>query len=144
MKSRIVFGVEVLLVLYVVFADGNFYFFSLPFIIIQMVSLLLIFWAFVARKVYKKKVMIHKGKEYFLLKEGPYEFLRHPIYSGFLLLCSAYAQEYIVLSRAAAFLVFILVMMYAIREDDRVMEKYFGQEYSDYKKTSKKIVPFVY
>src|SRR5262245_15348674 len=77
-----------------------------------------------------------------LIQNGPYRFVRHPIYSGFLLMCLAAA---IVYGHANGFLGFVLVFIgfwYKLRQEEKLMTTRFPDEYSQYKSRVKALVPW--
>jgi protein-S-isoprenylcysteine O-methyltransferase Ste14 len=77
-----------------------------------------------------------------LITGGPYRFVRHPIYSGFLI---AMLGTTIALSLAWVLpLVFFGVyFVYAARQEERYMAEKFPEQYPAYMKRTKMLVPFV-
>ena len=141
MKNFIWLALQFLLLLYIIFLSGPYFIFTVPFVVIQTLSVLLIFWALLVKKLHKKPVF--SGGVY-LLKDGPYEFIRHPVYVGFLLFVSTYIQEYFTPERFLAFLLFVGLILIQVRGDEKRTEGHFKHEYSKYKKNTKKLIPYVY
>ena len=78
-----------------------------------------------------------------LIRSGPYRFLRHPIYAGLLL---ALIGTEIVFGRGWAFLVVgmvLLIFVYKIRLEEQFMIEQFGEEYLQYKRETKALIPLV-
>jgi protein-S-isoprenylcysteine O-methyltransferase Ste14 len=77
-----------------------------------------------------------------LVTTGPYAYVRHPIYSGVLL-----AMFGSVLVMSLLWLVVLLLnglqFIYAARREEQLMLKTFPNEYADYMKRTKMIIPFV-
>jgi len=146
MKDLILNIMLVLFFVYLAFLSGEFYFFSLPFIIVQMVALLFIFWAVVAKRVYKPehKTEVGRKKKIFWLNEGPYEFIRHPIYAGTLLFTLAYVQEYLTIIRGIFFILFVLIILAKMRGDEKLNDLHFKHDYQEYKKKTKMLIPYLY
>jgi len=79
-----------------------------------------------------------------LLKIGPYKYIRHPLYLGEILrnlgLVSIFSSGYGIL------LVFIgtILLLFRIKMEEEMLIKAFGSEYSDYKKATKRLIPYIY
>jgi protein-S-isoprenylcysteine O-methyltransferase Ste14 len=74
---------------------------------------------------------------------GPYRFVRHPMYAAVILCLASWAlmfQSLAVAGLAAATLV--LLDMKARREERWLAEAYPG--YADYRRSTRKLIPFVY
>ncbi|CAA7195135.1 methyltransferase family protein [Chryseobacterium potabilaquae] len=78
-------------------------------------------------------------------KEGFYKYLRHPSYA-FSLLTSLglglYLNNWI--SLALAFLIPFLAFSYRIMIEEKALIERFGEEYIEYRKKTKKLLPFIY
>jgi protein-S-isoprenylcysteine O-methyltransferase Ste14 len=86
-------------------------------------------------------VTFKEGHE--LIQSGPYRYVRHPIYSALLLmgLGSAlyYAQAF-----GFALLGFALVVFAAkMRLEEKLMTEHFGDQYVDYRRRVKALIPFI-
>jgi protein-S-isoprenylcysteine O-methyltransferase Ste14 len=78
-----------------------------------------------------------------LVSTGPYSLVRHPIYTGLL---AAVLGSAIAAGTWEAFLGFaVMIPAYIIkwRREERLLEGEFGQEYRDYMKKTKAIVPYI-
>ena len=80
-----------------------------------------------------------------LLTEGPYSVIRHPFYTGFILLSLGLT---IVLpiyeTRLLAVLTLAVMVTYVPREEDQLIMQY-GDEYRRYmKKVKWKLIPYLY
>lgn len=83
---------------------------------------------------------IKEGHE--LITSGPYRWVRHPIYTGMLL-------ALIGSSLISGFDLIILIIYYVmfilrIPVEERYMMQLFPDQYPEYKKTTKKLIPFVW
>jgi protein-S-isoprenylcysteine O-methyltransferase Ste14 len=86
-------------------------------------------------------VTFKEGHE--LIQSGPYRYVRHPIYSALLLmgLGSAlyYAQAF-----GFALLGFALVVFVAkMRLEEKLMTEHFGDQYVDYRRRVKALIPLI-
>jgi protein-S-isoprenylcysteine O-methyltransferase Ste14 len=77
-----------------------------------------------------------------LIRKGPYRFVRHPIYTGILVMCSAQAIQFGRLHFWLGFVIIGIGLWIKLKQEERVMLKHFP-EYSEYRKQVKAFVPFV-
>jgi protein-S-isoprenylcysteine O-methyltransferase Ste14 len=80
-----------------------------------------------------------------LIRTGMYEHLRHPAYTGALLahlgLGMAFANWY---SIALSSIPYFVAAMYRIHVEEQVLVAEFGQEYLDYARNTKRLIPKIY
>jgi protein-S-isoprenylcysteine O-methyltransferase Ste14 len=83
---------------------------------------------------------LREGHE--LVTSGPYAYIRHPIYSGILLLTLGSA---IAVNPAwlAPFVLFLLYFVQAARMEERDMTKQFPDVYPAYQRRTKMLIPFL-
>jgi protein-S-isoprenylcysteine O-methyltransferase Ste14 len=77
-----------------------------------------------------------------LVTSGPYQFVRHPIYSGFMLAMFGTA----LVDGTAWFIVLIIMgiyFIYSAKIEERMMLKEFPDQYPAYLKRSKMLIPFI-
>ena len=77
-----------------------------------------------------------------LVTSGPYQFVRHPIYSGFLIAMFGTA----LVDGMIWFLAFIIMgiyFIYSATREEKMMAEQFPDKYPEYKKRTKMLVPFV-
>lgn len=80
-----------------------------------------------------------------LVKTGIHKYVRHPMYTGLFLLVVGLLiamQSYIGLIVAVATL--IPLGIYRISVEEKILKKKFGEEYIEYMKSTKRLVPFVW
>lgn len=78
-------------------------------------------------------------------KEGFYTYLRHPSYSFALLTFlgfGLYLNNWI--SLFIAFIPPVLAFSYRIKIEEQALVEQFGEEYMEYRKSTKKLIPFLY
>ncbi len=80
-----------------------------------------------------------------LIKHGVYRLSRHPVYLGVLLACiigipvfSWSIQGFI------ALLILVPIVLNRIKMEESLLIEEFGHEYDDYRKSTKKLIPFIY
>jgi protein-S-isoprenylcysteine O-methyltransferase Ste14 len=87
------------------------------------------------------KVVIKKEHE--LISTGPYRFVRHPIYTGLLLL---YLGSALAVGRVAGLIGFLILffgLYIKLRLEEKLMIKYFKEKYIVYMKKTNALIPFV-
>lgn len=101
-------------------------------------------WAIVALgKFFTVQVALHSDHR--VVRAGPYRWLRHPSYSGALiafaglgvLAGNAWSLGIILIGTGAAF-------AYRIAVEERALRARLGEEYAEYSRVTKRLVPFVY
>jgi len=83
--------------------------------------------------------------EHRLVQSGPYRFIRHPGYTGFLLMTLGVAIGYSSLIGLAAVPVLLLPgLAYRMKVEERLLTEQFGEEYRTYIRKSKKLIPGIW
>lgn len=84
----------------------------------------------------------HK-KEHELVTDGPYEYVRHPIYTGMLL--ALFGTLFLGYAYSVVIVVVVSVMFIArIGKEERIMLGLFPDAYPPYQKRTKKLLPFIW
>jgi protein-S-isoprenylcysteine O-methyltransferase Ste14 len=86
-------------------------------------------------------VTFKQGHE--LIKTGPYRFVRHPIYTGLLMMCLGSAIEVGALRSWLGLVVIGIGFWIKLKQEERLMLQHFPDEYPAYQKQVKALVPFV-
>ncbi len=83
--------------------------------------------------------------EHKLIRKGIYKYIRHPLYTGILLLCFG---AIVLLQSSVGFMLLLIVLVPALWHRMKVEEafllKAFGKRYQNYMKTTKRLIPGVY
>lgn len=82
-------------------------------------------------------------KDHELVKTGPYRFVRHPIYTGLLLMSVGVALEFGRLRCWLGPLAWAVGFWIKLKQEESVMLQHFPNEYPDYRRQVKALVPFV-
>jgi protein-S-isoprenylcysteine O-methyltransferase Ste14 len=100
-------------------------------------------WArFTLGRNWSGTVTVKEGHE--LVRRGPYAFARHPIYTGVVL---AFLGTSLAVGTVRAILVvvpLVLVLRFKMRNEEEFMSGEFGEEYAEYRRRVKGLVPFVW
>ena len=78
-----------------------------------------------------------------LVKQGVYRYIRHPQYTGLLLLSFGMMAEWATLPMLILFPVMIGMYIRLAKREEKDMITEFGDEYRNYMKTTKMFVPFI-
>jgi protein-S-isoprenylcysteine O-methyltransferase Ste14 len=78
-----------------------------------------------------------------LIQRGPYAYVRHPIYSGLMLLGLGAATHYATLGGFALLVLVWVGFTMKMRQEEQLMTEHFPDRYPAYKANVKAIVPFV-
>ncbi len=80
-----------------------------------------------------------------IIDKGIYKIIRHPAYAGSLLsflgLGLAFSNW---LSTLVIFIPILIAFIYRIRVEEKALIQAFGQEYTNYSKTTKRLIPMIY
>jgi len=84
-------------------------------------------------------------RKHTLVKTGVYSKIRHPYFLSIILMLAGIALFLNTLFGLVMVVIFFVpACMYAIGEEEEVLEEEFGRDYSDYREKTKKLIPFIY
>jgi protein-S-isoprenylcysteine O-methyltransferase len=84
-------------------------------------------------------------KDHELIQTGPYRYIRHPSYLGILIM--AFGLGIAMANWISLLLCMVLPsigLMQRIRFEEKELEQHFGKKYQDYKKKTRRVIPFIY
>ena len=113
-------------------------------IAVMLTGMALRFWS-VSTLGKSFRTTIETDKDQKVVSNGPYKLVRHPSYSGWLLMCCGYGialQNW--LSLLAAVILPLVALLYRIRIEEAALVSSFGSEYVEYQKRTKKLIPWVW
>lgn len=78
-----------------------------------------------------------------LIRHGIYSLVRHPIYTSLIILSFGWSLAWSSIAGILASVVMLLFLMAKSCDEERRLKKRFA-EYEDYKKTTKRLIPWIY
>ena len=88
-------------------------------------------------------VSVQQKEDHELIQHGPYRLVRHPIYSGLLLLFIGHG---IIVGDYRAILAVLIVFVsfwFKLKKEEQVLTQAFGEKYLEYINKTKAIIPFI-
>ena len=83
-------------------------------------------------------------KNHELITSGLYQYVRHPIYTGMLLMFLGTALSFGTLGAMIGFLVILVGIWFKLRQEEMLMTEHFADKYTSYKKHTKTLLPFIW
>jgi protein-S-isoprenylcysteine O-methyltransferase Ste14 len=113
-------------------------------LVLILAALVLRIWARQhIRGLYSGHVQVQAGHR--LIQSGPYRYVRHPGYSGFLLMALGVAAGYSSWIGLAALVILLLPgLAYRMRVEERLLTEQFGEAYREYARSTKMLIPGVW
>jgi protein-S-isoprenylcysteine O-methyltransferase Ste14 len=86
-------------------------------------------------------VTLKQGHE--LIRTGPYRFVRHPIYTGLLVMALGTALDFGQLRCWLGVLLMAVAFWIKLKQEEKLLLRHFPQEYPSYQAQVKALVPFL-
>jgi protein-S-isoprenylcysteine O-methyltransferase Ste14 len=86
-------------------------------------------------------VTFREGHE--LIERGPYRFVRHPIYTGLLLMVAGTATAVGTFGGLLSVAICFLGHWWKLREEEKLLTRHFPDTYPHYKSRTKALIPFI-
>ena len=78
-----------------------------------------------------------------MVTDGPYRFIRHPMYTAALAISSGLALFTQSLAFFAVFCIYLVLILLLIPAEERELQKAYGAQYVAYRKRSGALIPFI-
>jgi protein-S-isoprenylcysteine O-methyltransferase Ste14 len=111
--------------------------------IVTSAGLLVMLWARITLgKNWSANIVIKENHE--LITSGPYAYVRHPIYSGLILMVLGVVLYVNTLGWLVFFIIFFFGAYYKARKEEKLLIDNFTDAYLEYKKHTKILIPFLF
>ena len=92
---------------------------------------------------YSGHVSTEEGQD--LVQAGPYRYIRHPAYAGYLLMALGISKGYSSLVGLLSVVIFLVpVIVYRISVEEKLLSRHFGAAYQDYARSVKRLLPEIW
>jgi protein-S-isoprenylcysteine O-methyltransferase Ste14 len=116
---------------------------SLVAVIVCVTGLVITVWArVVLGRNWSGSITYKENHE--LVERGPYRFIRHPIYTGLLLMLLGLAMVRGTADAVVGLAIFIVVHIWKLRREEALMTRHFPDSYPGYRTRTKALLPFLY
>lgn len=112
------------------------------FLILVFFGLLLGFWAFWLFRNSKFRITPDVAEGAKLITQGPFKYIRHPMYSAVLLICLGLMLSNINVLSLVLYILLLIDLVIKINYEEKSLASNFS-EYKDYLKKTKRIIPFI-
>jgi protein-S-isoprenylcysteine O-methyltransferase Ste14 len=110
--------------------------------LIVLIGMIIMIWARITiGKNWSANIVLKENHE--LIIKGPYQYIRHPIYSGLLLMVLGIAIYSGLLSEILLFILFFFGVNYKANREEKLLIEHFADKYTDYRNKIKAFIPFV-
>jgi protein-S-isoprenylcysteine O-methyltransferase Ste14 len=142
-KSLLLVFVQALMLMYL-FLSGPILPSSLFSSTLLVLGLSLGLWATWCMRITTIQITADVAPDSNLVTDGPYEFIRHPMYVAVLIV--GIGLLFNQFSSLRLFALIILFIDFLIKADyeEALLGKFFNKGYADYQKKTKRFIPFVY
>jgi protein-S-isoprenylcysteine O-methyltransferase len=85
------------------------------------------------------------ARDHRLIDSGPYRFIRHPTYTGFLMIVLGLGLSFAnVASLLILFVPVLCCLLWRIHIEEQALTEAFGEQYCIYMRRTKRLIPFIY
>ncbi len=112
-------------------------------VVLSYLGVLFAIWARIALGSNWSGTVVSIKKDHELVQNGPYAYVRHPIYSGFLAGALGTALTIGSIGASLAIIIMLAAFLIRVRREELMMKQQFPDAYQAYKTRTKALVPFL-
>ena len=116
---------------------------SLSAFTFMLFSVALILWALIAMQKSKLRILPEPSPNATLITIGPYRFIRHPMYTAILLASTGLLINQFAWLHLAIVIALAIVLLIKLNWEEKMLCQKFD-EYKEYMKHTKQILPFIF
>jgi len=109
----------------------------------EVLAIFLIVWTLWTIQFEKFSLHNPKLKKNRLIPKGPFAYVRHPVYTAFLILAVCWIINYISLSRILVFVILVVSIILTVAHYENILSRNLN-DFSLYKQKTYKLFPFIY
>ncbi len=110
--------------------------------VVTIIGVVIAIWARVnLGRNWSSKPAVKENHE--LVTTGPYAYVRHPVYTGVILMAFGIAITGSIFG-IGAFIIASFFYILRIGKEEKIMQEIFPNEYPEYRKRTKRLIPFVW
>ena len=113
-------------------------------IIIQIIGFIISLWGILAMKLGNFNIQPEVNPTAHFVSNGPYKFIRNPMYSGLILFFGAAVISNYSLLHTAVFIILIIVFIEKIKMEEGFLSIKFGDQYTNYLSNTYRLIPLIY
>ena len=113
-------------------------------IIIQIIGFIISLWGILAMKLGNFNIQPEVKPTAHFVSNGPYKFIRNPMYSGLILFFGAAVISNYSLLHMTIFIVLIMVFIEKIKMEEGFLSIKFGEQYTNYLSNTYRLIPLIY
>jgi protein-S-isoprenylcysteine O-methyltransferase Ste14 len=100
-------------------------------------------WAILVMRKSRLRINPVPSPEATLITDGPYQYIRHPMYSAIIVGCTGLLLTHFTWLRLLLTLALIVVLLVKLSWEEKMLKQKFTV-YQDYSRHSKRLIPFIY
>ena len=110
---------------------------------VMIIGIILRQWSIaVLGRFFSRSVGFQEGQN--IVDKGPYSLIRHPAYTGTILTVLGYAvAERSILAIVLSILICVVIYGYRICIEEKLLVSELGDDYVDYSKKTKRLIPYI-
>lgn len=114
-----------------------------PLLFTESLGIALALWAIVVMNYHTLSIFPEPKRNGNLIVSGPYQFIRHPMYTAILLVCLSLVVADQSVLKWCMFTLLTVNQLIKLHVEETMLLKHYP-EYEGYRKVTKKLIPFVY
>ena len=108
-----------------------------------LLSVVLVLWAIVSMQKSKLRILPEPSAAAILITNGPYHFIRHPMYTSILLGTTGLLINHFNWLRLGFFIALALVLIIKLMWEEKMLQQKFGH-YKNYMANTSRLFPFIF